>query len=248
MTGFKPISKPNLPRNNVCHAVVSDSYPQLARSLIKNGIEPLFVSRCSDVMQQVEDHPDMLFSYLGDGHYMLEKSQSSLDLSLKKLEFKAENSTVNLAPNYPCDVFLNTCIIGDKILGSEYVADFWSCTSKSFASVKQGYSKCSVCVADENSLITDDISIYNRCKQLDIDVLLVRKGNVKLDGFDYGFIGGCCGKISRDVVAFFGDINTHCDSLNIKSFLKFRGIDTLSLCAGDLVDVGSIIPITEYCV
>ncbi len=247
MIDFKPISTPNLPQSRVCHAVISYKYPQLNDSLKKLDIEPLFVSGCRDILPQVEDHSDMLFSYIGDGCYMLEKSQAALDSSLKMLGFKSINSRISLSAGYPHDVVLNTCIIGNKILGSEAIADYRKDDSKNFVAVKQGYAKCSVCVVDENSLITDDISIFNKCKSLDMDVLFVRKGSVKLNGFDYGFIGGCCGKIARDVLAFFGDINTHSDSSKIKSFLSFRGIDAFSLCPGDLKDIGSIIPITEYC-
>lgn len=247
MTDFKPIVMPNLPENKVRHVVISDEYPQLVESLRSLNIESFFVSSCNDVIAQVKSHADMLFSYLGKGRFITESSQTSLVADLKSLGFKYENISVNLSPDYPNDVFLNTCIIGGAILGSSAIADTWSDDHRKFFPVKQGYAKCSVCVVDKNSLITDDISIFDACKTLDIDALLVRKGSVKLNGFDYGFIGGCCGKISRDTLAFFGDIRTHCDYEKIKTFLDYRCVDALSLCSGNLVDVGSIIPITEYC-
>jgi hypothetical protein len=178
---------------------------------------------------------------------MVEKSQCLLDSSLISLGFKSENSKVSLLPNYPNDVLLNTCILNDKIIGGTAIKDFWSNDKREYISVKQGYTKCSVCVVDEHSLITDDLSIFDACQAFDIDALLVSKGNVKLNGFDYGFIGGCSGKISRDTIAFFGDIRTHSDYTQIKSFLSYRGVYEHSLCSGNLIDVGSIIPITEYC-
>lgn len=247
MIDFKPIIKPNLPINKVRHVVVSPEFNSLALSLEECGIEPLCVSSCSDVIKQVSNHSDILFSYLGNGYYMVEKSQNSLVSAMNLLGFKSKNSNVSLAQKYPYDVFLNTCILNDMIIGSYAVKDLWSNDNRKFISVKQGYTKCSVCVVDEHSLITDDLSIADACKSNDIDVLLVSKGSVKLSGFDYGFIGGCCGKISRDTIAFFGDIRTHSDYSKIKSFLSYRGVYDYSLCSGDLIDVGSIIPITEYC-
>ncbi len=247
MTDFKPIIKPNLPIGKVKHVVISAEFNSLSVSLQKCGIEPLFVSPCSDVIEQMSNHSDILFSYLGNGHYMVEKSQYSLDSVLLSLGFKSENSTVSLLADYPYDVILNTCILNDKILGGAAVKDFWSNDKREFIPVKQGYTKCSVCIVDERSLITDDVSVYDACKAIDTDALLVRKGSVKLNGFDYGFIGGCCGKISHDTVAFFGDISTHSDYAKIKSFLAYRGVYDYSLCSGNLIDVGSIIPITEYC-
>jgi len=247
MINFKPILMPNLPADKVRHVVVSGEYPLLAESLKNCGIEPVFVTRCGDVIEQVSNHSDILFSYLGNGCYMSEKSQVSLETALNSLGFKSENNLICLSADYPNDVVLNTCIIGDKILGSAAVKDVWLCDSREFVSVKQGYAKCSVCVVDEHSLITDDSSIADVCRKIEIDALLVRKGSVKLNGFDYGFIGGCCGKISRETLAFFGDISTHTDYQKIKSFLAYRGVDALSLNSEYLTDVGSIIPITEYC-
>ena len=75
--------------------------------------------------------------------------------------------------------------------------------------------------------------------------MLVRKGSVKLKGFDYGFIGGCCGKIAEDTVAFCGNLKTHSDWLKIESFMKERGVYPLCLASGELIDIGSILPITE---
>jgi len=247
MIDYKPIAMPNLPMNKVKHVVVSAEYSSLITALKKYDIEPLFVSTCSDVISQVRNHSDMLFSYLGNGLYMTEKFQTTLNSALNSLGFTSKNNSVSLSQNYPDDVILNTCIINGKILGSAAVADKWSSDYGEFIPVKQGYTKCSVCIVDEHSLITDDISIFDACKMLDIDALLVRKGSVKLNGFDYGFIGGCCGKISHDTLAFFGDIRSHCDYDKISSFLAYRSVDALSLCSGSLIDVGSIIPITEYC-
>ena len=247
MRAFKPIVKPNLPANKVKHVVISPEFNSLTLSLQKCDVEPLFVSPCSDVINQVSNHTDLLFSYLGNGCYMVEKSQCLLDSALISLGFKSENRKVSLLPNYPNDVLLNTCILKDKIIGGTAVKEFWSNDKREYVSVKQGYTKCSVCVVDEHSLITDDLSIFDACQAFDIDALLVSKGNVKLNGFDYGFIGGCSGKISRDTIAFYGDIRTHSDYSQIKSFLAYRGVFEHSLCSGNLIDVGSIIPITEYC-
>lgn len=246
MTDFIPIVKPNLPSGKVCHAVLSSGYPEFTKPLTSIGVVPLFSSVCSDVLPQISNHTDMLFSYLGNGKYIAEKSQQTLICSLDSLGFKSEHNAVSLSENYPEDVILNTLILGDKIFGTADVRDFWHFDTREYVSVRQGYAKCSVCVVDENSLITDDISMYSICQKLGYDVLLVRKGSVKLNGFDYGFIGGCSGKISHDTLAFSGDLKTHCDCQKIISFLKERHIDYISLCSGELIDIGSIIPITQY--
>ena len=91
--------------------------------------------------------------------------------------------------------------------------------NKTIIDVKQGYSKCSVCICKHNTIITDDISIFNNLLQYDdIKSLLVEKGTVKIDKYDYGFIGGCCGLIDKDLLLFNGDLSMHSDFDKIKNF------------------------------
>ena len=245
MSKFISIYNPNLPAGKVKHVVVSGEYPQFIDELESCGITAVTTEACTDIMPSVQHHADMLFSYLGNGEYLIEKSQLKLKEELDKLKGFTCKDTVSLNAKYPNDILLNSCIIGDiaicckKNVHPAYREKF------KIVEVSQGYSKCSVCVVDENSIITDDESVYSGCKNTDIDVLLVRKGSVLLNGFNYGFIGGCCGKISYDYIAFCGDIDTHCDASKIKSFLKFRNINYISLGKSELTDIGSILPITQ---
>ena len=64
--------------------------------------------------------------------------------------------------------------------------------------VNQGYSGCSVCVINDSAIITDDESIFTAAQNFLNDVLLIQKGSIRLNGYNYGFIGGCCGKISKN--------------------------------------------------
>jgi len=116
-----------------------------------------------------------------------------------------------------------------------------------FVKVRQGYTKCSVCVVDENSAITSDRNIYNALISNGIDTLLISEGYIDLDGYDYGFIGGSCGKISKNEIAFTGRFNKHPDCDRILEFLNARKIDAKFLTDKDIFDIGSILPITEEC-
>ena len=40
-------------------------------------------------------------------------------------------------------------------------------------------------------------------------MLLISSGDIKLEGYDYGFIGGASGKISDNTVVFFGNAEMH---------------------------------------
>ena len=135
-------------------------------------------------------------------------------------------------------------IICNKSILTEKIAEF--IPQKEIIDVKQGYSKCSVCICKRNTIITDDISIYNAVSQYDnIKSLLVEKGNVSIGKYDYGFIGGCCGLIDKNLLLFNGDLSTHSDFDKIKNFLYDNEVNYIDIKGKPLTDIGSIIPITQ---
>ena len=76
-------------------------------------------------------------------------------------------------------------------------------------------------------------------------MLKIQKGFISLPGYDYGFIGGCCGKLSKNILAFTGKIESHPDYNNIKDFCRNYNVNVLSLTNDDLLDIGGILPIAE---
>lgn len=246
MTGYSFLTNPNLPDGKVLHSVVSPQYPQVVTALKALNVLPLTVTSCDSVLYPLRHHTDMLFTYWGSGAFAVEQSQAALFNELEKLGFDCLCDSIELKPEYPFDIQLNCCIIGQYIIcKSDNTPEFLN-HGKTVINVNQGYAKCSCVPVDENSLITDDLSIYNAAISFGLDALLIRKGYVKLEGFDTGFIGGCCGKLSKDLLAFCGDITKHADYLQINSFLRQRNVYPHSLFDGELIDIGSIIPITQY--
>lgn len=108
------------------------------------------------------------------------------------------------------------------------------------------YSRCSVCVINENAIITDDISVFTAAQNFLSDVLFISKGSIRLDGYDYGFIGGCCGKIDKNKIAFNGRIDSHKDYKLIIDFITKHGVDCIELNNNVLTDIGGILPLIEY--
>ncbi len=244
MNCFEFVADPNLPAKRVNRVVISPEYPQVAAALNGMGIEALTVTLCSDLQPAVQGHADMLFAYLGCGNFAAEKSQKKLVNQLNELGL-CEKGTVVLKEKYPHDIALNSCILGRRVLCNSLFTCPEIVHGREVIDVRQGYAKCSCVVVDENSIITDDPSVNAAALKSGIDVLLVGKGDVVLDGMNYGFIGGCCGKIAPDTLAFCGDASTHGDYQQIVSFLKQRSVNICSLFGGKLLDIGSIIPITQ---
>ena len=146
---------------------------------------------------------------------------------------------------YPYDVGLNAAIFGNYLVcnvkyTNKKIIEYAEKTGKNIIDVKQGYTKCSVCIVDENSIITSDESIYKKLLQNNINVLLIEKGHINLDGYNYGFIGGCSGFINQNKLAFTGNIRLHPNYENIKNFCDNRGVEIISLSNKKLYDYGSL--------
>ena len=109
--------------------------------------------------------------------------------------------------------------------------------------VRQGYTKCSCVVVDENSIITSDAGIARACRNK-MDCLLISPGHVILEGYDYGFLGGASGRL-EDTIIFNGDLQAHPDREKIRSFITERGLKIKYFDSYPLTDIGSILISTE---
>ncbi len=161
------------------------------------------------------------------------------DLDIVKGSNKLQNK-------YPHDISYNCADLGNYLICKRLyttieIVEYGLRYKKKILNVNQGYSKCSICIINENALITADKSIAKACKENKIDVLEIDEGYIELNGMDYGFIGGATGLIDKTTLAVNGEIKTHPNSDNIISFVKNYGVDVIELRKGNLYDIGSII-------
>ncbi len=242
------LSNPNLPTNKV-----TTVYADIDDNSLKNVFDELSVKVVGIIENphldtSVSKHTDILVNYVGKSTFLVDKFQT------KFCDFIEDNGgkciiVDNIKSPYPNDCLLNFADIGDYIICNKAILTeniVESLPNKKIIDVKQGYSKCSVCVCKHNTIITDDISIYNAVSQYsDINSLLIEKGSVSILKYDYGFIGGCCGLVDKDVLLFNGDISFHSDFDKIKKFLYDNGVKYIDIKGKPLTDIGSIIPIME---
>lgn len=155
--------------------------------------------------------------------------------------------THKICSPYPNDVPLNVRFFGKHIIcNTEFVAEEIKIYAKfknyHLIHTNQGYAACST-IHCKNTLITDDISLYKCSVQHQINSVLIDKGSVKLSENHYGFIGGCCGYIDKNTLAFNGELKTHSDYNKIINTLRMNGINYVELTHGDITDIGGIVPI-----
>lgn len=240
---------PNLPKKQVERVIVGANYnPEIYKKLEKLGIEPIFTTKSTNVRQGIQNHADLAVCPLNLNDFLLSKEQTELSLKLKSLGYHAEFITEDLNSDYPNDVFLNCAIIGKHIFYnpktvSSKILKFIKINDLIEVPVRQGYTKCSIAAVSAHAFITDDISIGSRGVESGFDVLIINKGDIKLQNFNYGFIGGATGKIAEDKILFTGKIENLSDCDRIKKFLYKHSVEPVELTNNAVEDIGSIFPL-----
>lgn len=195
----------------------------------------------------VAAHPDMNMHVTGEGKIIIQKDMEKNFLnSLEALNIKFTKSKNSLKNFYPYDIILNGLSLGHLFLHNikntdDFLLDLIK--DKKIISVSQGYTKCSCAIVSNKAVITSDVPISNALKKEGFDVLLVPPGDILLPGLDYGFIGGTCGLVTKDTLAFYGDLDFYKYGEAVKDFLNKHGIKYISLRHGPLIDRGSILKI-----
>lgn len=216
---------------------------KISSELEKSGFELMYTVPHPCVLSGLEYHPDMQLAALGKSvicePYVFEKYKNFI-ISAGYIPIKGKS---NLECNYPGDIAYNISVVSDYVFHNTKYTDceiINAVSGKKLVNVRQGYCGCSICNVGDRAFITADMSIYKAAAKLGIDALLISPGNIRLDGFDYGFIGGasfCCG----DTVYFFGKVSLHPDYSEIKKFCEKHSFGICELSDGILSDYGSLV-------
>lgn len=186
----------------------------------------------------------MLMHFISNKEVIVHKKTSEeFKKQLTDIGLKVMESFSALPSEYPGDIILNAVNTSshfihrlastDKVL-LEYV------NNKKLINVKQGYTKCSTAVINDNAFITSDKCIYEALTKEGLDVLMVPAGGIELPDLDYGFIGGTCGALNNKTMVFYGDIQCYPYKEQVLSYLRQHNIEAVSLGDGPLIDRGSI--------
>lgn len=222
--------------------------PLLIEYLKQQGHIIRIIEMSDITYKPVSSHPDIYMCSMGPG---------------KPVYFGCPEK---IGSKYPENIIYNAACTGKYFIhNTKYTDSELLELAETFEiiDVPQGYTKCNTLIVDENSIITSDIGIYNSCyRQLSfsyenslpkdgkscissasapqLEVLLIEKGHIKLQGFDYGFIGGASGRIG-DTIIFNGNITQHPDYEKIAAFIESRALKIKYFTEYTLEDIGSII-------
>lgn len=238
---------PRLPGRQVKLALVSGEYPFLALRLQELGIGAIETFPDPRLPTPVRFHPDMQVCILGNEHLFVLQETDTLK-QLKASGIDGEETERKPGSSYPRDVLCNAFVLDGFLVGNMDAVDPRIRNAADEIglrqlTVRQGYAACSTVLVNRNSAITADPGIASALTRAGIKVLSIRPGFIELPGYDSGFLGGCCGLLAPDQMAFTGALASHPDGDAIQSFLKAHGVGVLELWDGPLLDVGGILPL-----
>jgi hypothetical protein len=209
--------------------VSEDASAELKAYLEQKKFEVVEVHHTGRVEKAVSAHPDMYMCRLG--------TAPGGELFFGDPE--------KLAPEYPRDVRYNAACTGryfiHKISATDpLLLELAEKRGMEIIDVRQGYTKCSTVIVDENSIITADEGTAAACRAKGLTVMSVSPGHVVLPGFSYGFIGGASGRTGSEIV-FNGDITMHPDCGKMLGFIRERGLTVKWFSGYPLTDIGTIL-------
>ena len=251
---MKYIESSNLPKNIVKAAIVDCKAGEEIAELNNLGISIIKTLEIPNFDKPISTHPDMQICHIGGTEFFT--FNNTAVYYKKKIKEVGNNELCENFNNrytyinkenkveYPFDCLLNSAISKQWVIAHKDTT-IYDGLEKNIIKTRQGYAKCSTCIIDDNAIITADLGIAKSAGNFGIDVCIVTNDSIRLQGYKNGFIGGSCGKISKDTIAFFGNIKTHPDADKIVSFCRNHGVECISLSNNTLYDYGSLLPILE---
>ncbi len=213
--------------------VINTEYNCFCRELERHGYNIIPTKKIETFLKPEQRHADMQI------------------LPIKDRVFTLDTCVDPIGKNYPENVRLNCLYVGGRLYGrisaaDASVLDFCAKEGIECVDVKQGYTRCSALVLNDSAVVTADPSVEKALKSRGAEVLRISAGHIRLEGFDYGFIGGA-GFADENIVFFFGNVKKHPDYEKIKVFCERNDSKIEILCENEpLTDLGGAVILSAF--
>lgn len=227
---------------NKRYCIINTENRAAVDKLKEYGYECIATQKSCNVSKPISLHADVLYLKTGDKEIYVSDCQKHNIGFLIGLGYRV--SEINLAPGYKTESKLNMIVTEGTVVCNPYTCIEYNSfgNKKEIITVKQGYTRCSTIVLSDNNFITEDEGIYKNLTASDKNCLLIEKGYVFLEGYDYGFIGGASVFLEREnTLLFFGDITLHKDYKKINDFCNKSKIKIDYIVSAKLQDIGGAI-------
>ena len=223
------------------YVLVAENFPEKAAEKLKKYGEVIRTKANKNVLKGLDTHPDILVHPLSSGDLVVYRD----NIEYYKEIFKDKNvipSSSKLSAKYPGDIHLNAFVFKNFFIHNlkhtdQVILDYYKNRGYDLVNIKQGYAKCS-CLVTHDFVITSDGGIYETLKDL-IPIYKIDHGQIKLQNFNYGFIGGASGVLDKKIF-FTGDFSHHSSYEEILKIINKYDYEIEILSKDPIEDFGSI--------
>lgn len=227
---------------------ISENANNQIKTYLKNKEKKIIeIKKTNQVYEAISSHADIYICKVENEVIIEPEQEKWLHHDLINNQVKYTVGLEKIGYQYPENIKYNGVCIGSYFIHNAKFTDRRLISevrekALKIVNVKQGYTKCNMVVVDDHSVITSDEGIAAGLANYSLDVLLIKKGFVHLNGFSYGFLGGASGKVGNEVI-FNGNLEEHPDHESIIEFIERKGLKVVYFNTYSLEDIGSIIEV-----
>ena len=223
------------------YVIVAENFPEKSLKILKEYGKIVRTKSNKNLMKGLDTHTDILVHPLPSGELVVDRE----NLEYYKKFFpdkKVIPSHSILEKEYPKDVPLNAFTFKNYFIHNlkftdKVLLDYYKNSGYEMIDIKQGYGKCSSLVT-EDFIITSDGGIYESLRDF-IPIYKIKHGEIRLQNFNYGFIGGATGVLGKKIF-FTGDFSHHSSHEEILKIIKKYNYEIEILSKDQIEDFGSI--------
>lgn len=223
------------------YVIVAENFSEDSAEKLKKYGEVVRTRANKNLLKGLDTHPDILVHPLPNGDLVVDRDNLEY---YKKIfpDKKILPSHSSLSKKYPKDVPLNAFTFKNYFIHNlkftdKVLLDYYKNSGYQMIDIKQGYGKCSSLVT-EDFIITSDGGIYESLRDF-IPIYKINHGEIRLQNFNYGFIGGASGAFDKKIF-FTGDFSHHSSHEEILKIIKKYNYEIEILSKDQIEDFGSI--------
>ncbi|MBS5945928.1 MAG: hypothetical protein KIB06_04515 [Peptoniphilus harei] len=223
------------------YVIVAENFPEEAAEKLKAYGKVVRTRANKNLLKGLDTHTDILVHPLPKGEIVVDRDNLEY---YKKIfpDKKILPSHSILSKKYPKDIPLNAYTFKNFFIHNlkytdKVLLDYYKNSGYQMIDIKQGYGKCSSLVTND-FIITSDGGIYESLKDF-IPIYKINHGEIRLQNFNYGFIGGASGVLDKKIF-FTGDFSHHSSHEEILKIIKKYDYEIEILSKDPIEDFGSI--------
>lgn len=223
------------------YVLVAENFPEKAAEKLKKYGQVVRTKANKNVLEGLDTHPDILVHPLPNGDILVDRDNFEYYKGLFN-DKKVLPSSSSISAKYPGDIHLNAFAFKKIFIHNlkhtdQVILDYYKNEGFDLVNIKQGYAKCS-CLVTDDFVITSDGGIYETLKDL-IPIYKIDQGQIKLQNFNYGFIGGASGVLGKKIF-FTGDFSHHSSHEEILKIINKYDYEIEILSKDPIEDYGTI--------